>query len=404
MLNWLRKIARHEAEPTKVYIYTIGHEHDTTYAENVVQYLEIQGVLCRCIPLRADGLRPELELCLDDRATAVLGFNSTLDHSWLSSGHFLAAAEKNKTPVLQWILDHPSSRWHEFYASTVANTRFLLNSQQERQYFETYCLPGALTAAMGGVGPNRRSRIGWLTHQAFMQRRFACMIPLSLHRVRSMAQNDEAMSALEAPLADVAREAIARARFDLIGPLHSHVAAALAARDKSVSTQTFNAICHVVEQSVQTIRRLKIFSVAQKYPVLIQSDNSATDYISKGFAAVLETNVGMQYTTARIPACRAVLSVSPISEMIHDRTMNAINAGCVAILEDSLASRTIFKHGKNALLFRYDDDSIAECLDIVCHPPERAYRIARAGIMLRDDPRLRFGQFHNILDLARRPM
>ena len=132
MLNWLRKIIGNEAEPAKVYIYTIGHEHDSTYAENVVQYLESRGVLCRSIPLREDGLRPELELCLDDHATAVLGFNSTLDHSWLLSGHFLAAAEKNGTPVLQWILDHPSSRWHEFYASTAANTRFRLNSEQER--------------------------------------------------------------------------------------------------------------------------------------------------------------------------------------------------------------------------------------------------------------------------------
>jgi hypothetical protein len=368
MLNWFRKIARHEAEPAKVYIYTIGHEHDSTYAENVVQYLESRGVLCRSIPLREDGLRPELELCLDDRATAVLGFNSTLDHSWLSSGQFLAAAEKSGIPILQWILDHPSSRWHEFYASTAANTRFLLNSEHERQYFETYCLPGALTATMGGVGPNRRSRI-----------------------------------ALEAPLADVAREAIASAQFDLIGPLHPHVTAALAARAKSVPPQTFNAICQVVEQSVQTIRRLKIFSVAQKYPVLIQSDSSATAYVN-GSGALLETNVGMQFTLARIPTCRSVLSVSPINDMIHDRTMNAINAGCVAILEDNLASKTIFKHDKNALLFRYDDDSIEECLDIVCHQPERAYRIAQAGIKLRDDPRLGFGRFHNILDLARRPV
>jgi hypothetical protein len=401
MLNWFRKIARHEAEPAKVYIYTIGHEHDSTYAENVVQYLESRDVLCRCIPLREDGLRPELELCLDDRATAVLGFNSTLDHSWVSSGQFLAAAEKNGTPVLQWILDHPSSRWHEFYASTAANTRFLLNSEHERQYFEIYCLPGALTATMGGVGPNRRSHIARSTEQAFMQRRFACMIPLSLHRVRSVAQNDEAMSALEAPLADAAREAIASAQFDLIGPLHVHVAAALSAHNENVSNQTFNSICHVVEQSVQTIRRLKIFSVAQKYPVLIQSDSSAKPYVD-GSTALLETNVGMQFTLARIPSCRSVLSVSPINDMIHDRTMNAVNAGCVAILEDNLASKSIFRHGKNALLFRYDDDSIEECLDIVCHQPERAYRIARAGVKLRDNPRLRFGQFHNILDLARR--
>jgi hypothetical protein len=401
MLNWLRRITHNETEPAKVYICLIDYEHDRTYAENVIQYLESQGVLCRCIPLRADGLRPELQLCLDDHATAVLGFNSDLDHSWLQSGSFLAAAEKNKTIVLQWVLDHPASRWHEFYASTAANSRFLLNSAYEQQYFETYCLPGALTATMGGVGPNRRSRIARLTREAFMQRRIACMIPLSLHRVRSMAQNDAAMSALEAPLADVARTAIARARFDLIGPLHSHITAALMEHHKSVSAQTFNSICQVVEQSVQTIRRLKIFSIARKFPTLIQSDGSATPYL-KGSNASLETDVGMQFTLARMPMCRSVLSVSPVNDTIHDRTMNALNGGCVAILEDNLAGKRIFKHGKNALLFRYDDDSIEECLDIVCNQPDRAFRIARTGMRLRDDPRLRFGQFRNILDLARR--
>jgi len=401
MLNWLRPFTRNEPEPAKVYVYLVDYEHDRTYAENVVQYLESQGVLCRTIPLRADGFRPELQLCLDDRATAVLGFNSDLDHSWLLSGSFLAAAEKSKTVVLQWILDHPSSRWHEFYGSTAANSRFLLNSEYERQYFETHCLPGALTATMGGVGPNRRSRVGRLTQEAFLQRRIACMVPLSLHRVRSMAQNYESMSALEAPLADVARAAIARARFDMIGPLHSHITAALTEHHKSVSAQTFNSICQVVEQSVQTIRRLKIFSIARKFPILIQSDRSAISYFN-GSIASLETDVGMQFTLARIPMCRSVLSVSPVNDAIHDRTMNALNGGCVAILEDNLAAKSIFKHGKNALLFRYDDDSLEECLDIVCNQPERAYRIARAGMRLRDNPRLRFGQFHNILDLARR--
>ena len=402
MPNWLRRFTRNDdADPAKVYIYLIDHEHDRTYAENVVQYLESQGVLCRCIPLGADGLRPELQLCLDDHATAVLGFNSALDHSWLSSGSFLAAAEKNRTVVLQWILDHPSSRWQEFYASTPANSRFLLNSEHERQYFETYCLPGALTATMGGVGPNRRSRVARLTGDSFKQRHFACMVPLSLHRVRSMAQNDEAMSALEAPLADVAREAIERATFDLIGPLHRHIAAALAARDKNVSTPIFNSICQIVEQSVQEARRLKIFSVARKFPILIQSDRSATPYFD-GSVASLEIDVGMQFTLARIPMCRSVLSVSPATDAIHDRTMNALNGGCAAILEDNFASKSIFTHGKNALLFRYDDDSLEECLDIVCNQPDRAYGIARAGMRLRDDPRLRFGQFHNILDLARR--
>jgi len=401
MPNWLRPFTRNEPEPAKVYIYLIDYEHDRTYAENVVQYLESQGVLCRSIPLRADGLRPELQLCLDDPATAVLGFNSDLDHSWLLSGSFLAAAEKNKTVVLQWILDHPSSRWHEFYASTAANSRYLFNSEHERQYFETYCLPGALTATMGGVGPNRRSRITRLTRQAFMQRRFACMVPLSLHRVRSMTQNDEALSALEAPLADVAREAIAHAQFDLMGALQRHIAAALAARNKIVSNQTFNSICQIVEHSVQAARRLKIFSVARKFPILIQSDRSASPYVN-GSVAALETDVGMQFTLARIPMCKSVLSVSPANDLIHDRTMNALNGGCVAILEDNLASKRIFEHGKNALLFRYDDDSIEECLDTVCNHPDRAYRIACAGMKLREDPRLRFGQFHNILDLARR--
>ena len=103
--------------------------------------------------------------------------------------------------------------------------------------------------------------------------------------------------------------------------------------------------------------------------------------------------MGMQFTLARIPMCRSVLSVSPVNDLIHDRTMNALNGGCVAILEDNLTGKSIFKHGKNALLFRYDDESLEECLDIVCNQPDRAYGIARAGMRLREDPRLRFGNF-----------
>jgi hypothetical protein len=397
----LRAFAREEAEPAKVYIFLADHEHDRIYAENIVQYLENRGALCRTITLRADGLRPELQLCIDDRATAVLSFNSTLDHSWLESGNFLTAAERNGISVVQWILDHPSSRWHEFYASTATNSRFLLNTEQERQYFQNYCLPGALTGAMGGVGPNRQSRIGQLTWDAFMQRRFSCIIPLSLHRVRSMAETDAAMSALEPSLAEAARQAITRAQFDLTGSLHQHLFAALAVCNEEVPAQRINATCQIVEESVQTIRRLKIFSAARKFPVLVQSDNSAKPYFD-GATAALEANVSMQFTLARMPTCRGVLSVSPINDMIHDRTANALNGGCLAILEDNLAARSVFEHDKNALLFRYDDDSITECLDIACNRPERAFEIALAGMKLRDDPRLRFGQFHNIIDLARR--
>jgi hypothetical protein len=81
--------------------------------------------------------------------------------------------------------------------------------------------------------------------------------------------------------------------------------------------------------------------------------------------------------------------------------MNALNGGCVAIAEANLATQAMFTHKVDALLFRYDDDSLEECFDIVCHQPARAYEIAQAGMKLRDDPRLRFGQFHNLLDLAR---
>lgn len=396
-----REFGRGSAEHAKVYIYIPDHEHDGVYAENVVQYLESQGVLCRSITLRADGLRPELQLPLDDCPTAVLSFNAALDHSWLDSGSFLAAAEASGVPVLQWILDHPSSRWHEFYASTATNSRFLLNTDQEQQYFQTYCLPGAATATLGGVGPNRRSRIGRLTRQEFMRRRVACIIPLGLRRLSHM-MNGEAMSALEAPMADITREAIASAQFDLTGMLHQHLTATLAAHNKDLSAPTFNALCHIVEQSVQTIRRLKIFDAARKFPVLVQSDDTAKPHFNGTTAATLETNVTMQFTLARMPRCRSVLSVSPMSDMIHDRTMNALNGGSVAILEDTSLARSMFTHGRNALLFRYNDDSIEECLDIVCNQPDHAYEIALAGMALRDDPKLRFGKFHNILDLARR--
>jgi hypothetical protein len=110
----------------------------------------------------------------------------------------------------------------------------------------------------------------------------------------------------------------------------------------------------------------------------------------------------MQFTLARMSLCRAVLSVSPMSGLIHDRTMNALNAGCVAIAEDNLGSKGILQHKENALLFRYDDDSLDECLDIMCNQPERCCKIAEAGCRLRDDPRIRFGQFHNIIRLAQR--
>jgi hypothetical protein len=389
------------SKPTKIYLCYVDHDHERIYMENVAHYLDSKGILWRSITLNPDGLRPELQSCLNDDATAVLGTNSQLDHSWLPSGRFLEMAERQGVPVVQWILDHPACRWSEFDASTSTNSRFLLNTEQERQYFETYCLPGALTATTGGVGPNQRSRIEALTPQSFVQRLIACIIPLSLSRVQSIEENNKAINALEPSVADAVRNAIATAQCDLIKPLHSHVIAALSACNRSVSPQTFNSLCQITEQSVQTFRRLKIFATAAKYPVLIQSDRSAISLV-KGSAASLATDVSMAVTLSRIPLCRAVLSVSPMSDMIHDRTMNALNAGCVAIAEDNLAIKGLLEHKINALLFRYDDDSLDECLDIVCNQPGRAYEIAQAGMRLRDDPRVRFGQFQNIIELAQR--
>ena len=110
----------------------------------------------------------------------------------------------------------------------------------------------------------------------------------------------------------------------------------------------------------------------------------------------------MRSTIARMQSCAAVLSVSPLNDLIHDRTMNGLNAGCANLIEDNLAHRGVFQHGKNALLFRYEDDSLQECLDIVCNQPERTYSIAMSGIALRDAVPFVNCTFHAILDLARR--
>ena len=99
-----------------------------------------------------------------------------------------------------------------------------------------------------------------------------------------------------------------------------------------------------------------------------------------------------------MPASRAVVSVSHLNDMIHDRTLNGLNAGCVNIVEDSLAHREAFQDRKNALFFKYEDDSLRECLDLVCSRPEQAYAIAEAGIATRDGQPFRFGEFHNIIN------
>jgi hypothetical protein len=391
------------AERFTMYICHCDHEHDRTYTENLVGYLVRQNVRCKILEFNP-GFRPELEACLSNEATAILGYNSQLDHSWISSGSFMAAAESHNIPVIQWILDHPSQRWMEFNNSTSSNSRFLLNTKYCEQYFLQHCMPDAATAIMGGVGPNHRARVTISSRDSFLSRPIRCLIPLSLKRVGgTMEKTQAAIAGLEAPLAAAINEAASNARHDLVGPLESHLVAALRRSSLAIDDLTFNSCFWLMEECVQAFRRLKIFEVARGYPVLIQSDPSALTFIT-GANATAAVNVGMQATLESMSQCQAVLSVSPLNDMIHDRTMNCLNAGGVAIIEDNLAHRSVFQHGMNALLFRYDDDSLHECLDVVCNQPERAYAIAEAGMRLRADPRFGFGEFHNIIELARRPL
>src|SRR5215468_6609818 len=101
----------------------------------------------------------------------------------------------------------------------------------------------------------------------------------------------------------------------------------------------------------------------------------------------------MGRTLSLMPQARAVVSVSHLNDMIHDRTLNGLNAGCVNIVEDSIAHRAYFKAGANALFFRYGDDSLRECLALVCCKPRAVYPIAENGFVLRDEYPFRFGGY-----------
>jgi hypothetical protein len=385
----------------KVYVCRSQHENDQVYTENVTEYFDLHGVGYQVVELRPSGTRDELTECLHDGSTAVLGYNSQLDHSWIADRSFIDAAAERGVPVVQWILDHPSSRWHEFYVSTARNSRFLFHSSYSERYFRRYCLPQSRTAVVCGVGPNRRSRVPDLSRRRFAERPISCLIACNLERIGGPPDAIQArISALDPPLAASVREAIRTAQHDLIQPLEVHLDAALSSHKDEIPIESFHWLFQIVEDSVQTLRRQQVFSIARDYRVLIQSDEAARPFAEAG-TAVFEANIGMKATVSRMPLARAVLSVSHLNDMVHDRTLNGLNAGCLNIVEDSAVHRALFTHRENALLFRYDDDSLRECFDIVCRQPDRAFAIANAGMELRDDPRLRFGGFDNILKLAR---
>jgi hypothetical protein len=387
----------HSNSGRKVYICHSGHENDRTYAENVSEFCDEIGVSSTMIELRSDGNRPELLLSLEGRDGCILGFNSHLDHSWIGSEPFLAIAEARNVPVTQWFLDHPSSRWSEFSQSTSKNSRFLFHSEYSERYFHKYCLANCVTASVVGVGPNKRSRVSKFSRNQFFTRHISCLIPLNLMRIGGTVQELEArLEALDPRLSKAVIEAFMLARHDLVEPLEAHLVAVLDGLAVSLCNKDFNFCMQVLEEKVQVFRRLHVFRIARDYPVLIQSDDSARSYADGGIAEFAH-GVGMQLTLSRMPACRAVVSVSHLNDMIHDRTLNGLNAGCVNIIEDSLAHRAAFQDRKNALFFRYEDDSLRECLDLVCSRPEEAYPIAEAGLAVRDEQPFRFGGFHNIV-------
>jgi hypothetical protein len=398
----IRSTSPLEGEGRKIIVCHNGHEHDVGYTENIFDFLSARGIDHDFIDLRLPHTEDELRDLADGRGISLLGFNSQIDHAWVDAEPFLLTAARHNIVVVQWILDHPSARWPEFNYSNSVNSRFLFHSRYSQAYFERFCCPDALTATAGSIGPNWCSRSAANGFEAFSRRPVACLIALSLARLGKTAAETEAeIETLGSPLARTLGKAISRARFDLDHPLEVHLATALEESRLALDSAAFNRCFRLVNDSVQHFRRAHIFHVANRFGVNIQSDASAAALLDGGPASFRQ-NVSSTETLLSMPHCRAVLSVSPVNDSIHDRTCNALNAGCVPILEDNRAHRELFTHGENALLFRYHDDSVAECLAFACGSLDLTYPLAERAKAMRDQWPFRFGSFRNIVELAGR--
>src|SRR4029079_13691039 len=151
-----------------------------------------------------------------------------------------------------------------------------------------------------GTGPNHRSRIPQLTRDDFLVRDIACLIPINLRQSgRSFEDAMLRRQALDPKIARAVDIACEQAYYDLDGPLERHLENALADADLAANNSLFNDAFEIVEDVVQIRRRQKIFEVARAFPVLIQSDESATPFATGGKAR-FETNVSMQTTFARM--------------------------------------------------------------------------------------------------------
>jgi hypothetical protein len=395
-------MTKEQTPQPQIYICHHGHEYDRIFTENLFQYLNSKNILCHELKLNLPTGQRDLYECLTNPDTVVMGYNSQLDHSHLGKEGFVAAAAERGIPVIQWILDHPASRWSEFESPVPANSCYLLNTDYEQAYFQRFCAPGTVTGVMGGVGPHKLSRVDQISLDRFKQRPIKCLIALGFKRLgRVHADTLKSIASLDETTSDVVKAAILSARFDLDRPFEAHLLKAADQGNVFLNYKKFNFCFNLVEEAVQAIRRMMIFNIARSFPVFIQSDGNASALV-QGEKAKFLTGVSMQTTLARIPLCRSVLSVSPLNDMIHDRTMNSLQAGCVPLIEDNLVHRAVFEHGQNALMFRYDDDSLEKCLEIVCNQPERAWEIAQRAFAMRDNPIFSFGRFHNIMDVAER--
>jgi hypothetical protein len=397
------RVAMDRLRGRKFWICHAKHEHDRTYTENVCEFLGAMGVKCQVLEFENPGNRPELQQCLGDHTIAILGINSQLDHCWIDEANFVEVAARQNVQVIHWILDHPSSRWPEFTHATAENSKFLFMSEFSERYFRRYCLPDASTASVAGHGPNWRSRIDTLSRRSYLERAIPCLIPLNVRRIGGTLEDAQArLKTLDLGLSAAVEEAIALARFNLDDPIEVHLNASLARRSRDLTNPQFHFCFQIVDETVQIWRRLRVFEIASKFPVFIQTDAAPISLLS-GAAASFSYDPqvnSMPATIARMKSCRAVVNCNYANDMLHDRTENGLNAGCVSIVEDTPIHRRLFRHGENALLFRHDDDSLAECLDLVCNRPDRAFEIAQAGLPGRDDPAIRFGGYQNFIDLA----
>ena len=392
---------QYEQPRRKIVVCHHGHDNDTGYTQNLFEFFSAQGVNHSFLDLRLPETKDELRRDLaNGQHMALLGFNSQLDHAWLDDEPLPVVAARHGVVVVQWICDHPGSCWPEFNYSNGTTSRFVFHSPYSEAYFQKFCCPGALTTTAGSMGPNGRSRCTKQGVEAFSQRPIACLIALGLTRLgRSAAQTETEIGSLDARLAGSLRKAIADARFDLDGPIEIHLLESLEQSRLALDTGAFNRCFRLLNDSVQYFRRGEIIRIASQFGVHIQSDETARAFLEGGCAS-FRSGVSSPETLDNMPYCRAVLSVSPVNDSIHDRICNALNAGCLPILEDNRAHRGLFTHNDNAVLFRYGDDSLAECLAIACGSPERTYMLAERATALRDQSPFRFGSFRNIVTLV----